>query len=53
MKKIIIIGAALLVTTGAVLVAGNVCSTGDCPVCPQGTCCPTATGSEDGQCCTK
>ncbi|MBK7666320.1 MAG: hypothetical protein IPJ32_02650 [Sphingobacteriaceae bacterium] len=39
MKKIIIIGAALLVTTGAALVANNLGTT-DCPICPQGTCCP-------------
>ena len=46
MKKIIIIGAAVLATTGAILIAGNV-GTSDCPVCPQGTCCPL------GDCCSK
>lgn len=51
MKKIIIIGAALLVTTGAVLVAGNVCSN-DCPVCPQGTCSPMG-GCDSDDCCKK
>ena len=46
MKKIIIIGATVLVTAGTALVAGNIC-TNDCPVCPQGTCCPV------GDCCNK
>lgn len=52
MKKIIIIGATLLVTTGAILVANNVCSN-DCPMCPQGTCCPSGDCPMGGDCCNK
>ncbi len=49
MKKIIIIGAALLVTAGTALVASNI---SDCPICPQGTCCPAGDCGPD-DCCKK
>lgn len=44
MKKIIIIGAAVLALTGTALVASSVC---DCPICPEGTCCPMGSCDSD------
>lgn len=51
MKKIIIIGAAVLAAAGTALIASNV-SVNDCPICPQGTCCPMGGGDSDN-CCQK
>jgi hypothetical protein len=49
MKKIIVIGAAVLAITGTALVASNVC---DCPICPEGTYCPMG-GCDSGDCSQK
>jgi hypothetical protein len=54
MKKIILIGGALLVLTGAVVVASNVCCTTGCGNdCPVGVCKPGDKCPVPGDCCQK
>jgi hypothetical protein len=56
MKKIILIGAALLVASSAILIANNSNTSGECCdkiKCEQGVCKPAESCPDPAECCKK